>query len=137
MCCAHARSVIEITRQVTHLSGKDKGKISIERIVYVSSLEFEPARAEEMLKRIRLYWDIEGGLHQRLDVSAGEDRSRVRNRNALLVLGILRRAVLSIYYRWKAKCTTQRKSCLTDFYDDMNAFNHRKAFALINSPPKN
>jgi hypothetical protein len=41
-------------------------------------------------ERIRRYWDIEGGLHQRLDVSGGEDASRVRNRNAILVLGILR-----------------------------------------------
>lgn len=136
LCCAHARSVIEITREVTHLRGKDKGKTSRESIVYVSSLDFEPRRAGEMLQRIRRYWDIEGGLHQRLDVSAGEDRSRVRNPNSLLVLGILRRAALSVYYRWKQKQPSRRKSCLSDFYDAMSAFNHRKAFALINTPQR-
>jgi predicted transposase YbfD/YdcC len=42
-------------------------------------------RGEELLGRVRQYWGIEGSLHQGLDVSCGEDASRVRNRNALLV----------------------------------------------------
>ena len=57
----------------------------------------DETRGGELLERIRRYWDIEGGLHQRLDVSGGEDASRVRNRNALLVLGLLRRSAVGIY----------------------------------------
>ncbi len=51
-----------------------------------------------MLARIREYWDIEGGLHQHPDVSAREAASRVRNRNALLILAIVRRNMLGRYY---------------------------------------
>jgi hypothetical protein len=49
------------------------------------------------------YWEIESGLHQGLDVTAAEDASRVRNRNrnGLLVLGILRRCAMGIYYDWR------------------------------------
>jgi len=82
--------VIEVTREVEILAGKDKGKHSVETILYVSSKEMNPDRADWLLGIIREYWSIEGCLHQRLDVSAGEDSSRVRNRNSLLVLGILR-----------------------------------------------
>ena len=38
--------------------------------------------AQQMLGADRSYWGIENGLHLRLDVIAGEDRSRVRNRTA-------------------------------------------------------
>jgi len=65
--------VVEVTRETTVLRGRHKGHRSVEKVVYVGSLEFEPARAPELLRRIRLYWDIKGGLHQRLDVSGAED----------------------------------------------------------------
>jgi hypothetical protein len=38
LCCPHIRSVLEITRQTTTLRGKDKGKTSTERVVYLCSL---------------------------------------------------------------------------------------------------
>ena len=72
---------------------------------------------------------IEGGLHQRLDLSCGEDSSRVRNRNALLVLGIVRHAALGIYLDWRRKRNNRRQSTVKDFHDAMNRFNHRLAFA--------
>lgn len=123
--------MVEITRETTVLQGKNKGKTSIERIIYICSLEPDPTRGEELLERIRRYWDIESGLHQRLDVTAGEDSSRVRNRNAILVLGMLRRSVVGIYYHWKRHRKNQRQSTLKDFYDSMDQFNHRHAFATI------
>ena len=131
LCCAHVRSVVEITRETLVLRGKHKGKRSIERVVYVCSIEPDPARGAELLERIRRYWDIEGGLHQRLDVSGGEDASRVRNRNAILVLGILRRSVVGIYYHWRKHRKNLRQSTFKDFHDAMNQFNHRLAFATI------
>jgi predicted transposase YbfD/YdcC len=39
-----------------------------------------------MLQANRQYWGIETGLPLRLEVIAGEDRSRVRNRNSALNL---------------------------------------------------
>jgi predicted transposase YbfD/YdcC len=131
LCCAHVRSVIEITRETLILSGKNKGKRSLERVIYLCSLEPDAARGDELLARIRRYWDIESGLHQRLDVSGGEDSSRVRNRNAILVLGMMRRSVMGLYYSWKRGRKSQRQSTFKDFHDAMNRFNHRLAFATI------
>ena len=127
---------MEVTRETLVLRGKHKGQRTIERVVYVCSLEPDPSRGTELLERIRRYWDIEGGLHQRLDVSAGEDSSRVRNRNAILLLGILRRAALSLYYQWRLRRKNLRQSTLKDFYDSMNKFNHRLAFATITAHSK-
>jgi predicted transposase YbfD/YdcC len=134
LCCSHVRSVAELTRTTTVLKGKNKGKTSVERMVYLSSLEPDAARADELLRRVRQYWDIEGGLHQRLDVSGGEDASRVRNRNALLVLGILRRCAIGVCYDWRRHRGNLRQSTFKDFHDAMNRFNHRFAFATITSP---
>jgi len=133
LCCAHVRSVVEVTRTTTALRGKNKGSTSVERVVYLCSLEPDASRAEEMLGRVRRYWDIEGGLHQRLDVSGGEDASRVRNRNALLVLGILRRCSVSVYYHWRRKRRNLRQSTFKDFHDAMNKFNNRLAFGIVTS----
>lgn len=84
-----------------------------------------------MLWFVRTYWDIEGRLHQCLDVTAGEDSSRVRNRNAILTLAIVRRCVMSFFFRWRSKMKNKRRSNLRDYYDSMNAFNHRAAFSSI------
>lgn len=49
-----------------------------------------------MLQLKRNYWVIESRLHHCLDVTMQEDLSRVRTPNAALVLGMLRRVVLSL-----------------------------------------
>lgn len=131
LCCVGARSVIEITREIDYLKGKDQGKHTEERVVYVCSLEPDEKRGAEMLERTRKYWEIESGLHQRLDVSCREDASRVRNDNALLVLGIMRRAALGVYMSWRRGRKNQRQSTVRDFHDAMNRFNHRNAFKMI------
>ncbi len=125
------RSVLEITREVTILRGKDKGGHSLEKVYYLCSLEMDPRHADALLAHTRKYWDIEGGLHQRLDVTAREDSSRVRNRNAILVLGILRRSVMGHFLHWRRRRKNKRQSTLNDFYDAMNAFNQRRAFAYL------
>jgi predicted transposase YbfD/YdcC len=135
LCCACASSVVEVTRETAVLAGKDKGKHSLETIVYVCSLKPDPARGSELLDKIRRYWDIEGGLHQRLDVSGGEDASRVRNRNAILVLGMLRRCAVGVFYEWRRKRRNLRQSTFKDFHDAMNKFNHNLAFATVTARP--
>ncbi|MDP3850214.1 MAG: hypothetical protein Q8Q59_06915 [Luteolibacter sp.] len=85
-------------------------------------------------RSFRDYWEIEIGLHQCFDVTAAEDASRVRNRNGLLVLGILRRRAMGIYYDWRRGRENKRQSTLKDFHDDMRRFNKRHAFATITSP---
>ena len=87
--------------------------------------------AEEMLRCDRNYWGIENGLHQRLDVIAGEDRSRVRHRNAALNLAVIRRAVVSVAVRWIRHCKDKRRKTLSGFYDFMAADNGKNALKLV------
>jgi hypothetical protein len=87
--------------------------------------------AEQMLQADRRYWGIETGLHLRLDVIAGEDRSRLRNRNSALNLALIRRAVVSIAVYWINRCRRPRQATLSGFYDFMAANNSKKAFSLL------
>lgn len=87
--------------------------------------------AEQMLKTDRGHWGIETGLHLRLDVIAGEDRSRVRHRTSALNLAMIRRAVVSVAVHWIRKCTNPRKATLSGFFDFMSAKQSQKAFSLV------
>lgn len=86
--------------------------------------------AEQMLEADRQYWGIENGLHQRLDVIAGEDRSRVRG-HAALNLAVIRRAVVSLAVRWIRHCQDKRRATMSGFYDCMAAHNGKKALKLV------
>jgi len=87
----------------------------------------------EMLQADRGHWGIETGLHLRLDVTAGEDRSRVRNRTSALNLAMIRRAVVSVAVCWIKKCPNPRKATLSGFFDHMAAKQSQKAFSLVNT----
>lgn len=56
----------------------------------------EQLQARGLLELKRQYWIIESRLHHCLDVSMREDLSRVRTPQAALVLGMIRRVVLSL-----------------------------------------
>jgi predicted transposase YbfD/YdcC len=131
LCCVGAQSVVEMTRTTEILKGKDKGKVSLETVYYVSTLPMVPANAMALLLLIRSYWGIESGHHYRLDVTAMEDASRVRHRNSLLVLGNVRRIVMGLFYGWRAARKNKRQSTLKDFHDTMNRHQHREAWRLI------
>lgn len=63
----------------------------------------------------RAYWGVESGLHQRLDVSADEDRSRVRHRNAAWILAMFRRIGVSLFIHWRGQDLKRAKATLPDF----------------------
>ena len=84
-----------------------------------------------MLQADRDYWGIETGLHLRLDVSAGEDRSRVRHRTSALNLAMLRRATVSVAVAWIRQCRNRRQATLRGFFDYMSARQSRRAFSLV------
>ena len=73
-----------------------KGKKTTETVYLISSLTLEQLDALGWIKLKRGYWVIESRLHHALDVSLDEDRSRVRNPKAALVLGLFRRLVVSV-----------------------------------------
>jgi hypothetical protein len=89
--------------------------------------------AQQWLQAQRCYWGVEAGLHQRLDVSADEDRSRVRHRNAVWVLGMFRRIGISLFMHWRGKNPKRAKATLADFHEEMALEHQRRAFALVNS----
>ena len=75
---------------------KRAGKWSREVVFLVSSLTVEQLEAAGLLRLKRSYWVIESRLHHCLDMTLGEDLSRVRTPNSALVLGMIRRVVLSL-----------------------------------------
>jgi hypothetical protein len=95
----------------------------------------EPARlaATRWLQLNRAGWGIENGLHQRLDVTAQEDQSRVRHRNAVRLLGLFRRLGISLFMHWRAQSPKRAKTTLRDFHDTMSLDHQRHAFHFVSA----
>lgn len=70
----------------------------------MSSLTLEELDATGFLKLKRGYWVIESRLHHALDVTLGEDHSRVRDPNAAYALSLFRRVVVSFAQGWIDAC---------------------------------
>ena len=98
-----ARLIARLRRRV-----RRKGKASTEIVYLISSLTLEQLNALGWIKLKRGYWVIESRLHHALDVSLDEDRSRVRNPNAALVLGMFRRLVVSVAQAAIAEVQTKK-----------------------------
>jgi predicted transposase YbfD/YdcC len=99
-----AKSIVEVQR--TRISGDKK---SFERAYYISSLT---VGAKTMGSRIRSHWGIENSLHWVLDVTFGEDKSRVRSRNGAANLTALRKLALALLSRapaYRARSIAQRR----------------------------
>lgn len=91
----------------------------------------EALSAARWLFEQRAYWGIEAGLHQRLDVSADEDRSRVRHRNAAWTLSLFRRISISLFMHWRSQDPKRHKKTLPDFHEEMRLDQQRRAFLLV------
>ena len=89
--------------------------------------------ASALLDDKRGYWGIENGLHQRLDVIALEDKSRVRTLNAAWNLAMFRRLSVSLAVHWIRHQRDPRQATLSGFYDAMKADRARRAFHLISA----
>ena len=79
-----------------------------ETVWLATSREAEKLGPEDFLENNRQYWGIENGDHQRLDCSALEDRLRVRNPNAVTVLGLFHRFSITLFVAWAKKQPNQR-----------------------------
>lgn len=79
---------------------KVKGKSTIERRYYLSSL---PLDAQRFGLAVRSHWGVENGLHWTLDVTFREDDSRARTRNAAQNLATMRRFVLNLVKKDNSK----------------------------------
>ena len=99
-----AKSIIEVERTRTV-----EGKTSVERAHFISSLSLGAAIIGQ---RIRSHWGIENTLHWSLDMTFGEDASRVRDRHSAANLAALRKLTLSLLARapqYKTRSLAQRR----------------------------
>ena len=92
---AHLETVVKIER-IRDLQGIE----TCEESYYISSL---PARADRLLQAIRSHWGIENSLHWILDMSFGEDQSRIRKHNAPHNMAVLRHVALNLLQKAKTK----------------------------------
>lgn len=95
------KTLFEITRyreqrdkRPVYISSKDGLRRSTESCFYVSSRTLTPAKC---LKHVREHWDIENKLHWSLDVSFGEDRSKVRDKRAARNLSAMRKIAYNLF----------------------------------------
>lgn len=123
-------SVAQAARLTRCLDSDRRPATSLETEWLITSRSGDSLSAQQMLAADRRYWGIETGLHLRLDVTAGEDRSRVRHPVSVLNLAMIRRAVVSVAVHWIQHCRNPRRATLRGFFDFMAARNARKAFSL-------
>lgn len=102
-----------------------------EQVALITSAEPSRLDARTWLKFNRQAWDIESGLHQRLDISHNDDRCRVRHPNGMWVMGILRRLSNSLFMEWRGYRRRPDHVTTTDFQAAMCEDNHRAALRFV------
>ena len=106
--------------------------MSLETVHLLTSLDTESADANDIKEIKRKYWRIESDLHYRLDNVLDEDRSRVRNSNAALVLGMFRRVAVSIGIAWtRERKKVDERVSTRKFLEHLDTENHRRGFDLV------
>lgn len=114
-----ARLIARLKRRV-----RRHGQKSTETVYLISSLTPEQLDARGWLRLKRGYWVIESRLHHALDVSLDEDRSRVRQPNAALLLGLFRRLVVSVAQAAIAHAQTKKTRWTVRRYQQRFAHRH-------------
>lgn len=84
---------------------KEKGKTTIERRYYLSSL---PLGAQRFGHAVRAHWGVENNLHWSLDVTFREDYSRARTKNAAQNMATLRRISLNLIKKDRSRKASLR-----------------------------
>jgi predicted transposase YbfD/YdcC len=92
-----------------------KGEKSVERRLYLASLETDAKRFGEA---VRGHWGVENPLHWSLDVTFGEDQSRARTKYAAQNLATLRRIALNILKKDNSKKLPVRRKRMFAALDD-------------------
>src|SRR5262245_37394702 len=83
-----------------------QGETALELRYFIGS---KKARAQYYGRGLRHHWGIENHVHWQLDVTFGEDGTRVRKRNAAENLALLRRLTLTLVQAHPAKLSIAKK----------------------------
>ena len=97
-----------------------------EEVCLLTSASADRLDAQGWLKLNRVYWGIENGLHQRLDISHNDDRCRIGKTPGLWVMGMFRRLSNSLFMEW---CSIQKRPDhkTTSDFQSLLAEDHRRA----------
>ena len=98
----NVNSIILVER-LTQRDGKEIRNNSL----FISSLKENSP--EKIGKYIRNHWSIENQLHWHLDVTFGEDNSRIRKENAIVNLHLIRKWSLALLKKNDQKISIKRK----------------------------
>jgi predicted transposase YbfD/YdcC len=82
------------------------GQVTHETAYYISSL---PADAARLLQATQHHWAIENSFHWVLDVTFGEDCSRIRNEDSAENMAVLRSIALNLLKRDTSKSSLRQK----------------------------
>jgi hypothetical protein len=102
-----------------------------EEVCLLTSAPPDLLDAPAWLRLNRIYWGIENGLHQRLDVSQDDDRCRIRQTPGLWVMGMFRRLSNSLCLEWCSCQTHPEHKTTTDFQSAMAEDHCRTALRLV------
>lgn len=86
------------------------GKQSVQRRYYLTSLDPRQAGAAHLGELVRGHWSIENNLHWCLDVSFGDDASRLRKDHGPVNLAAIKRHVLNLVKRSTPHASTPLKA---------------------------
>jgi hypothetical protein len=102
-----------------------------ELVSLVTSLQPGELPAQSWLKLNRFAWGIEGGTHQRLDVSHNDDRCRIRGSNGIWIMGMFRRLSNSLFMEWRSRQRKPEHETTTDFQTLMAEEHRQRALRSV------
>jgi predicted transposase YbfD/YdcC len=89
-------------------------KVTTEQRFFISSLK---SNADKIAPAIRAHWEIENGCHWVLDVTFGEDNSRIRRGHGAHNFSTLRQMALTVLKRESTKISIRKKRIRAGFND--------------------
>jgi len=119
--------------QIARIDRRIGAKGQLNRTWLVASRSQRQLDEQQWLALEQGRWGIENRTHYPLDVTHREDESRVRQPNALTVLGLFRRLSNGFKELW-AKGRPKRKATSRDWTEE-NHFNRWRGIRLITRAP--
>jgi hypothetical protein len=108
-----------------------------ESVCLITSAEPKRLNAQKWLHLNRVYWGVESGLHQRLDVSYHDDLCRIRSSKGILLMGMFRRLSNSLFMHWRGLQPHPEHKTTTDFHSAMGEEHCRRALRIVSSKQAN
>ena len=124
--------VAQAARLLRQTSGRKE-----EEVCLLTSAPAVKLDAREWLHLNRIYWGIENGLHQRLDISLDDARCRIRKTPGLWVMGMFRRLSNSLFMHWRGLQPHPEHKTTTDFHSAMGEEHCRRALRIVSSKRAN